>query len=278
MLKTIIGGITVGIANVIPGVSGGTMMVVLGIFNKVTDSISKVFEKDNPNRMKNIMFLAQVLFGAAIGLVGFAKIITFLFENYPTQTYWWFIGLVACSIPVFLKTEAKGEKIHWIWLVLGMLVIFIIGYFTPEDAGNISPKLPSISIGLLIQQIFIGAIAGGTMLLPGVSGSMILLIIGQYHIFKTYLATVTSFQLDVLIPLGFMGVGILIGIIIAAKLCSYFMKNYKRHTISFLLGLIIASSLVLIPLHADYNLFVVFTSALSAVFGGVIVLGIEKLS
>ena len=110
MLKNIIGGIAIGIANVIPGVSGGTMMVILGIFNRMMDAISGVFKKENSHRKDDIIFILQVLVGAAIGIIGFAKILEVLFEYYPTQTIYWFIGLIAFSIPLFIKNEILKQK------------------------------------------------------------------------------------------------------------------------------------------------------------------------
>ena len=81
MIKNIIGGIAIGIANVIPGVSGGTMMVILGIFNRMMEAISGIFKRVNPNRKDDIIFIFQVLVGAAIGIVGFAKILEILFSS-----------------------------------------------------------------------------------------------------------------------------------------------------------------------------------------------------
>lgn len=279
MVKTIIGGIAVGIANVIPGVSGGTMMVILGIFNRVMDAISGIFKRHNPDRMKDILFLFQVLVGAAIGLVGFAKVIQFLFNHYPTQTYYWFIGLVAFSIPVFMKAECKGEKISWIPLIIGAAVVFVIKFLAPDaGSGTVNPSFPDITLMHCLTMILCGAVAGGTMLLPGVSGSMVLLIFGQYHLFKSYLASVTTFQPDVLISLFFMGIGILLGIVISAKLTGYFLKKYHRGTLSVILGLIIASSIVLIPLDVTYSVSTIVTCGGSLLFGGFLVYLLEKIA
>ncbi len=279
MIKTLIGGIAVGIANIIPGVSGGTMMVVLGIFNKVMDSISDLASRDNKKRMEGIIFLAQVLVGAVIGLVGFAKVIEFLFNHYPTQTMYWFIGLIAFSIPLFMKSEMEGEKISILSFVVGMAIIFGLEILNPGDGEvNVNPEFPVVTIGLCLKMIVIGAIAGGTMLMPGVSGSMVLLILGEYYLFKSYLANVMSFSMDIFIPLGFMGIGILLGIFISAKLCGYFLKKYHRGTLSFILGLIVASSLVLIPFSATYNMTVIITSIIALILGGIMVIGLEKIS
>lgn len=278
MIKNLIGGIAVGIANVIPGVSGGTMMVILGIFNHTMEAISGVFQKENDHRKEDILFLFQVLLGAAIGLVGFAKVLEFLFDHYPTQTMYWFIGLIAFSIPLFLKGEMKGEKIKIIPLICGLGIIFGLEFLNPgEGTVNVNPTFPSVDMMLCLTMIVVGIIGGATMLMPGVSGSMVLLIIGQYYLFKSYLANVTSFQLNVLIPLCFIGIGVIIGIILSAKVCDYFIKRYKGGFLSFILGLIIASSLVLIPFDASYDLMMIVTSIIALGLGGVIVLGLGKL-
>ena len=196
MIKNLIGGIAVGIANVIPGVSGGTMMVILGIFNRTMEAISGVFKKENNQRKDDILFLLQVLLGAAIGLIGFAKILEFLFNYYPTQTMYWFIGLIALSIPLFLKGEMQGEKLNVIALIVGLVVIFGLEFLNPgKDAVDMNPAFPVVSVVLCMKMIFVGMIGGATMLMPGVSGSMVLLILGEYYLFKSYLAHVTSFEM-----------------------------------------------------------------------------------
>ncbi len=278
MLKNIIGGIAVGIANVIPGVSGGTMMVILGIFNRMMDAITGIFKIDNKNRISDIIFLLQVALGVLIGLVGFAKILEFLFNDYPTQTMYWFIGLIALSIPLFIKGEMEGEKINLGWLIVGLAVIFGLQILNPGTQEQIfNPKIPVVSLILCIKMIIIGAIGGATMLMPGVSGSMVLLILGEYYLFKSYLANVMSFSLEILIPLGFMGIGIILGIVGSAKVCQYFLARSKNQFLSFILGLIIASSLVLIPFNAQYDLFIIITSIFAFILGGIIVLGLGKI-
>ena len=278
MIKNIIGGIAVGIANVIPGVSGGTMMVILGIFNRMMDAISGIFKRENSSRKDDIIFIFQVLIGAAVGIVGFAKILEVLFNYYPTQTIYWFIGLIAFSIPLFLKGEMKGQRLAVIPFVCGLAIIFALEYFNPGEGKEVvNPEFPVLSVGLFIKMVIIGAVSGATMIMPGVSGSMVLLILGEYYLFKSYLANVTSFSLDVIIPLGFMAIGIAVGIIISAKLCSYFTKTHKAGFLSLILGLIVASSLVLIPFNVSYDLSLIVTSLAAVIFGGVIVLGLSKI-
>lgn len=278
MIKNIIGGIAIGIANVIPGVSGGTMMVILGIFNRMMEAISGIFKRVNPNRKEDIIFIFQVLVGAAIGIVGFAKILEILFEYYPTQTIYWFIGLIAFSIPLFVKGEMKGEKLAIVPFVCGLAIIFGLEFLNPGEGNTVvNPDFPPLSSGLFIKMVIIGAISGATMIMPGVSGSMVLLILGEYYLFKSYLAHVTSFSLDVIMPLGFMAIGIAFGIVVSAKLCQYFTRTHKAGFLSLILGLIIASSLVLIPFDVSYDFNLILTSLLAALFGGIIVFGLSKI-
>lgn len=278
MIKNIIGGIAIGIANVIPGVSGGTMMVILGIFNRMMEAISGIFKRVNPNRKEDIIFIFQVLVGAAIGIVGFAKILEILFEYYPTQTIYWFIGLIAFSIPLFVKGEMKGEKLAIVPFVCGLAIIFGLEFLNPGEGNTVvNPDFPPLSSGLFIKMVIIGAISGATMIMPGVSGSMVLLILGEYYLFKSYLAHVTSFSFDVIMPLGFMAIGIAFGIVVSAKLCQYFTRTHKAGFLSLILGLIIASSLVLIPFDVSYDFNLILTSLLAALFGGIIVFGLSKI-
>lgn len=278
MIKNIIGGIAIGIANVIPGVSGGTMMVILGIFNRMMEAISGIFKRVNPNRKDDIIFIFQVLVGAAIGIVGFAKILEILFEYYPTQTIYWFIGLIAFSIPLFVKGEMKGEKLAIVPFVCGLAIIFGLEFLNPGEGNTVvNPDFPPLSSRLFIKMVIIGAISGATMIMPGVSGSMVLLILGEYYLFKSYLAHVTSFSLDVIMPLGFMAIGIAFGIVVSAKLCQYFTRTHKAGFLSLILGLIIASSLVLIPFDVSYDFNLILTSLLAALFGGIIVFGLSKI-
>lgn len=279
MIRNLIGGIAIGIANVIPGVSGGTMMVILGIFEEMMFSVSNVLKKDNPNRMKQLLFLIQVLIGALIGLIGFAKILNVLFAYYPTQTMFWFIGLVVFSIPVFLKSEMRDSKISYGYLIFGIVVIFVFQLVAPtKDGIAVNPELPSISLKHLLLMFASGVAGGFAMLLPGLSGSMVLLILGQYYLFKSYLASVTTFSLDVLIPLSIMGIGILFGILLSAILTNKALKMYKEETLSFILGLIIASSIALIPLNTTYTFTVIISSMIAFFIGGGMIMILKKFS
>lgn len=278
MLKALIGGIAVGMANIIPGVSGGTMMVILGLFNRVMQSISGIFTVKNPDRKKDIIFLLTLGVGAVIGLVLFAKILEILFEHFPTQTLFSFVGMVVFSIPSLIKKEMKHDKFSIIPFAIGCIIIFGIGMLAPEETDTVLSVFPDLSIGYLILMVALGVIAGGAMFIPGVSGSMLLLILGKYYLFKSLLANVTSFELNVILPLGFMGVGILLGINLSSKVTGHFLKAKHQSTMNLILGLVVASSIVLIPFSATYTVTTVLSSAFALLIGGAIVWGLEKIA
>lgn len=290
MLKVIVGGIAVGLANIIPGVSGGTMMVVLGLFNRVMAAISGVFKVKNPNRLEDIKFLAYLMVGVLIGLIVFAKVLEWCFANYATQTMYCFVGMVAFSIPSLLKSElpaeerifGKGNKQK----VVGSVIVFAIGcaiifglmMIAPEEKDLVLTKFDPISLSYLLRTILIGFVAGFAMFVPGVSGAMCLLIIGEYYLFKSLLANVTTFELHILVPLACMAAGVLLGIVASSKITGYCLKRFHQFTIYFILGLVIASSIVLIPFDANYELFTIVTCAAALGFGGIIVLLLEKMA
>ncbi len=276
--KNIGGGVAVGIANIIPGVSGGTMLVILGIFDRLMSSISDVFKVKSDNRKVALFFLVQVLLGAVIGVVAFAKVVDWLFAHYATQTFFWFIGLVIFSVPSLMRNEMKGHKVSVPYLIVGIIAIAIIAWASPDKTDFTITEFPVITGLHLLLMVGVGLISGATMLFPGVSGSMIMLIIGQYYLFKSYVANVTGFQMEVLIPLTFLAGGIFFGILISAKLTSYLLKRSRRQTVSLILGLIIASAVILIPLGVTYTMGTIITSLVALGLGGLVVLGIDKIA
>lgn len=283
MIKSIIGGIAVGVANIIPGVSGGTIIVLLGLFDRLIESISNIFNfKIKFKEKKNdFLFLFSFMVGAAIGLVGFAKILEYLFVHFEVQTLYWFIGLILLSIPMLKRKELDGEKINYIFLLIGILLIGLLAYFAPGETNNIVPLkellAKDITIIYALTLVGIGAIGGASMMFPGVSGSMVLLVFGYYHLFKGYIAHVTSFEITILLALVFIAIGVLLGIVISAIITNYLLKHYKRNTMSFILGLIIMSAITIIP-KVNYDLPLIISSFICFIFGAVVILLFNKYS
>lgn len=281
MLKNVLGGICVGIANIIPGVSGGTIIVLLGLFDKLMESISNIFNfkiklKD---KKKDFAFLLQVLVGAGIGLVGFAKILEFLFVSFEIQTLYWFVGLILCSLPMLKRKELNDQKVNWIFVLIGMFIIWLISYLAPGEEGNIVPLeellAKDLTITYCLTLVGVGAIGGASMMFPGVSGSMVLLVLGWYHLFKGYVANVTTFEFNILISLIFMAIGIIIGIVISAVITNYLLKHFKRNTMSLIFGLIIMSAIVIIP-TSGYTVINSIASIITFLLGALVIYIFDK--
>lgn len=282
MIKNLIGGMCVGAANIIPGVSGGTIIVILGLFDKLMKSISDVFKIkiSKGERLEAIKFLIQFVIGVGIGLVLFAKLLTFLFENAQNQTLACFAGLILFSVPVLKKSEMKDIKFNWLLFILGIILIFGLAFLSPSKGDSVVSLDEILSnkfnITYALSLLLMGFISAATMIFPGVSGSMVLLILGWYHLFKGYVANVTSFEPFILLGLVFIGIGVLLGVFVSAKFTNFLLVNHKRNTMSFIIGLIIASAITIIPL-SNYNFLTLITSIITFIFGGLIVIFIEKI-
>lgn len=284
MIKNFLCGMGVGIANIIPGVSGGTILVILGIFDKLMEAVSTIFSTKSTfkEKINKFIFVLQVLIGVAVGLVCFAKVLEYLFVHFELQTIALFAGFILFSIPMLKKQEMNGEKINYLFFIIGILVIALLAYFSPGEEGNIVELEELLSKELNITYILVlialGAISGVTMIFPGISGSMVLLVLGWYHLFKGYVANVTTFKLGILIPLVFIGIGVGIGIILGAKITDYSLKKSKNKTMSLILGLILMSAIIIFPIKKDlYTIVNIITSLITFLLGGGLIILLEKL-
>ena len=277
MIKNILSGIIIGAVNIIPGLSGGIIIVILGLFDKLMNAISDIFKRKATNRKENILFLLQIIIGLVIGLISFANIIDILFNNWYTQTIYCFIGFILFSIPFIKEREMPKMKISIPFFILGLMIIVALIALKGNDNGEIINTFPTITLSLLLKMFILGIITAIATIMPGISGAMILLILGYYHLFKFYIANILTFNSIIIIPLIFIGLGIIIGVVVSAKMTTWLLKNYRHETISAILGLIVMSALVLIPLDVTYGSILVISSIITFLFGGMIVIIIEKL-
>ncbi|MEG2291338.1 MAG: DUF368 domain-containing protein [Clostridium sp.] len=227
----IIKGMVIGVSNIIPGVSGGTMAVVLGIYDKIISSATGFFK----DWKKNAFFLGQLAIGAAIGILAFSKVITFLFESYPKQTNLFFIGLILGSAPLIFKkaTESKVNKANYIWFLVAFIALAVMGVMSePASAKEV---IGNLTLGTGISLLLSGFIAAATMILPGVSGSLVLMMIGMYN---PILNAVSEFNIPVLM---LVGIGVLLGFATMAKIIEMLFNKYPQTAYFTILGLILGS-------------------------------------
>lgn len=277
-LKPFFGGIGVGIANIIPGVSGGTMLVIFNLFEKLTNAVSDIFKRKTDTRKQSIIFLLKVLVGTGIGIVVFAKILGYTLEHLEAETVFWFMGLILFSVPIVIRNEMKNEKFNIPFFLVGIIIIAVLEYFNLKGINNDVAEDNSI-IGYLIL-CGLGVIGGTTMIFPGISGSMVMLVLGKYEMIRSYVDQVTTLDINIFTKLGIFGIGAVIGIVFSSKILSSLLNKHKGKTISLILGFIIASCLIL-PLNLETP--IKFTAEkicgllVSFILGGIIIYYLDKL-
>lgn len=257
MLKKILQGMVVGIANIIPGVSGGTMMVAMGLYDKLIHSITHL-KSEFKESMK---LLLPIFAGAGLAIVLLSRLFEFLLANYPIPTNFAFCGLIAGSLPFIFK-KVKGHSVS-----VGKLIPFFIFFgivilmaVLGENGGTAADV--SFSLINVIKLFAVGIIAAATMVVPGVSGSMMLILLGYYD---TIIETINDF-IDALIAFNLteilrvfgilapFGIGIVIGIFAIAKLIEFIFKKAEIHAYYGIIGLILASPIAIL-MKTDWSQF-----------------------
>lgn len=250
-------GMFIGIANVIPGVSGGTMAVSLGIYDKLIGAVSNLLR----DMKKSLFTLLPIGLGCALGIVGFTYAIEYLLSHHTYLTCMTFVGLIAGGLPILIRslrremlTRRRGVGLGGI---LAFLALFSVAVFLPVmGSGEEVLRTFHADPATLISLFLVGVVASATMVVPGVSGSLVMMILGYYYgvidTIKGFLDALKAFDMagmiDGFILLAPFGIGVLLGIFLIAKLISFLFERYGIETYCAILGLIAAS-----PFAIFYN-------------------------
>lgn len=229
-------GFLVGVVSLIPGISGGTILIILKKYEEIAFYITnfKKYKKE----------LLTLILGVILGTITFAKIIELLFFLVPKETLIIFSGFVLFNLKDMIKLEKKNFSL--IWFILGILIMFLLSLIGYND-NLIYIDFPNISLGFLICFGICGIIDGFFTILPGISGSMIMMILGPYFLYKSYLANLSLQNIVFLLPLAFYFLGDLLGLFLGSKFSLFVLKKWRKVTISILLGMILMSGLIMIP-------------------------------
>lgn len=249
MIKDILKGIIIGVANIIPGVSGGTLAVSMGIYSKIIGSITNLF-KDFKNSVKTLFPYAV---GMILGIAVFSFVITYLFDNFPIPTNFLFIGLILGGVPI-IYSGVKQKKIDVLHIVLFLIFASIVIFMGVTKTNSSTNTVITLNFVEVIKLILIGIVAAATMVIPGVSGSMMLTLLGYYQpitsTIKELIKSLAAFNIDsILNSVGILlpfGIGIVIGIIVIAKLIEYLLKKCPSYVFASILGLIVASPVAIL--------------------------------
>lgn len=235
ILRNIVIGAVLGIANVIPGVSGGTMAASFGIFDQLIGLISNLKTELTKNWKKNLLFLIPLGIGLVASILLFSKLVTYLLTNHPVPTNFFFIGVILGSIPLIYKKAVKPKftaplLIPFLITLAIMILTAVFFGASGKDMAITALNLPNFFL-LLVY----GAIAAACMIVPGISGSFILVLLGAY---QSVMTMVSELNIPLLIPFG---IGALLGLFLCAKGINLLLKHFEQLTYAGILGFVIGS-------------------------------------
>jgi putative membrane protein len=278
ILKNLFYGTIIGVANIIPGVSGGTMALVLGFYKRLIVSIHNIsprtiiiffkvftFKKENVEKFKDevkrieLIFLVTITAGALIAIVVLSEIMIYLLNNFHDPTYGFFFGLVLVSVIAPYKIIKKKTISCFFIFLIAVMVILAVSFSASGETllkkaqikhemkkadtqtDKIEKENNKFNILKLSYFFLLGAVAISTMILPGVSGSFLLLLMGGYF---TILKAITNRNYIILI---IFSAGCLVGIVIFSRFLNFLLKRWHNQTMSFLVGLVIGSLWMIWP-------------------------------
>ena len=250
LINQLLRGVVIGVANIIPGVSGGTMMVSMGIYDTLIHSITHLFKEF----WKSVKALLPYAVGMLAGILALASLISWGLENYLLPTNTLFIGLILGGLGPLLK-KIDRKKITDSCAVIFVLFFALIIWLGAKNMGTITnADTVEMNFGRMLLMVVLGMIASATMIIPGVSGSLVLMLLGYYKAVTGALKTVghglvhfefSALGQPLLMLLPFL-LGIVLGIFGVAKLIEWLTHQYPTHTYCGVLGLVVASPISLL--------------------------------
>ncbi len=242
-LSRILKGLVVGVANIIPGVSGGTMAVVIGIYDKLIAAVSNLKKEFK----RSFFYLLPIGIGAVLGILLFSRLIEFLLRDFTMPTNIFFLGLILGSIPmIYHRAVREKMKKSSILPFVACFAVMILMTFLQNVSDEGSALITTLTVGTAVRLFLSAALAAACMIMPGISGSMVMVLLGVY---TSVLTAISSLNIPILIPVAF---GVLVGLFAGAKGIDYCLKRYEQQTYFAILGLI-AGSVLPILLSAGYT-------------------------
>lgn len=241
----IIKGFGMGTTDLIPGISGGTIALLLGIYDDFISSISGLFSK---RFWPSLKFLLPILIGMGLAIGILSNLINYLLEHHQVVTMFFFTGLIIGIIPYLLRTANFKKTFHakhYAVLILGIIILVAITLINSgEQSADTSLHL---SFSLIIKYFLAGVCASSAMLLPGISGSFMLLVFGAYGTVMLAVADLVKFNFDGLPVLLIVGLGIIVGFLISSRIIKYFLHHHFVMTFALITGFVIGSIYAVFP-------------------------------
>lgn len=277
-------GFCMALADSVPGVSGGTIAFILGFYDKFINSLNDIFFGDLNKKKSAIWFLFKLGTGWIIGMSLAVFILTSLFEKKIYAVSSLFIGFIIFSIPLIIKEEKDNIKGHYkniIFAIIGILVVCLITYFNPMT-GSSSVNIKDLNIGLVLYLLIAGIVSISAMVLPGISGSTLLLIFGLYIPIINGIKEFLNFNFTYVPALFCFGIGVLLGIALVIKLIKIALEKYRSATVYLIIGLMIGSLYAIVTgpttLEIPQDALSIDTfNIIYFIIGGIVIIGLDKI-
>lgn len=278
-------GFCMALADSVPGVSGGTIAFILGFYDKFINSLDALAFGKKEEKKDAIKFLIKVGIGWIIGIILAVLVLTNLFQTQIYRVSSVFIGFIVFSIPLIIKEEKeslKGKYINIIFAIIGIAIVAAITYFNPVSGEGNIVDITNLNLGLGAYVFFVGMIAISAMVLPGISGSTLLLIFGLYIPIISAIKEVLHFNFSYLPVVIIFGIGIVAGVLLVIKLIKIALKKFRSQTIYCIIGLMIGSiyAIIMGPTTLEIPKDPISLETFSILFfilGGIVIIGLGKL-
>lgn len=236
-------GFCMALADSVPGVSGGTIAFLLGFYDRFISSIDDLLRGNLDKKKEALFFLVRLGIGWVCGMVTAILILTRVFESNIYAVSSMFIGFILLAVPVVISEEKEAlqsEKSGILFLFIGAAAVCAITYFNPVSGGS-SMNLEHLNVQLGIFVFLAGAIAISAMVLPGISGSTLLLIMGVYLPVITAVKDILHFDFAAFPTVFIFGCGVLTGIFSVVKLIRKALEHFRPQTIYLIIGMMLGS-------------------------------------
>lgn len=284
MVLNFIRGFCMAMADSVPGVSGGTIAFLLGFYDKFINSLDHLISGSNEQRKAAIIFLIKLGFGWIFGFLACVVVLASVFDSQIYNISSLFLGFIIFAIPIIYieeKAEIVGKYKNIVFAIIGLVIVVAISYFNPATGNGMDVAVENLDIGLGVYIFVVAMFAICAMVLPGISGSTILLIFGLYMPIITGIKELLKFNFSYLPVIIIAGLGILTGILTTIKVIKIALEKHRSKMIYFIIGLMIGSlyAIVLGPTTLENSqpaLSLDTFSVLFFVIGGAVIFGLQK--
>ena len=286
LVINLIRGFCMALADSVPGVSGGTIAFLLGFYDQFIQSLDDLIRGGREKKINAVRFLIKIMIGWVIGFCAAVLVLTRVFESHIYAISSLFIGFIIFAIPYVAMEEKetiKRAKIwHLIFVIIGIAIVSAITYFNPVSGNGVSVDVDHLSFGLGIYVFFAAMIAISAMILPGISGSTLLLIFGLYVPVLGAVKEVLHLNFKYMPVLMIFGLGILTGIVLIIRLIRIALEKFRPQMIYLIIGLMIGSlyAIVMGPTTLDEPKAPMGIGTFSILFfiiGGAVIIGLQML-